>query len=282
MAKGGNVLIILVFCVIVAGIFFYISSLPPSTTDATTNGVNVPAQNLLNGLTIASWNLQIFGQDKASDASLMAKYANVIGKYDIVFVQEIRDISETSFNKLCALLPGYSCLTSSRAGRSTSKESFGIIYRKGVLVLEWTDYNSASGYQQQFERPPVKAIIQIASMLDNETIIKNLTIWENHIKPDDVINEMTYLEQIVIRDTTANQPWVVLGDLNFDCTYADHNTFQPFNSYLWVIPDTADTTVGTTDCAYDRMISNFGVSEYGIDTSITEDMSDHRLVWIKI
>jgi endonuclease/exonuclease/phosphatase family metal-dependent hydrolase len=267
-------------CIIGAIIFFYINSLPIETSNNINNPI--PQKSLSNGLTIASWNMQIFGQDKAANTVLMSKYASLISKYDVIFIQEIRDISETSFQKLCESLPGYSCLSSSRAGRSNSKESYGFIYRKGIVAIEFTDYNNAN-YQQYFERPPLKVIIQIADMFENQTLIKNLTIWANHIKPEDVKNEMGYLEQIVLKDTQLNQPWIVLGDLNFACSYADHNKFKPFDDYFWIIPDSADTTVSsTTSCAYDRIITNFGAADSGIDETITSDMSDHKLVWIKI
>ena len=45
-----------------------------------------------------------------------------------------------------------------------------------------------------------------------------------------------------------------------------------------------DTTVSSTDCAYDRIIMNedaFG-EYYGIDTGITEDQSDYYLVWVEL
>jgi endonuclease/exonuclease/phosphatase family metal-dependent hydrolase len=93
---------------------------------------------------------------------------------------------------------------------------------------------------------------------------------------------MTYLEQIVSRDSDPNQPLIISGDLNADCDYYNNVNEKQFDSLYWIIQDDIDTTVGTTDCAYDRMISNFGVSEYGIDTTITSDLSDHFLIWMKI
>ena len=281
MGKGGFIGLIM-FLLIAGLLFWYVNSIPPEYADnSITKTSNTQINSLVNGITIASWNLQIFGQDKASDPALMAKYANMIGKYDIVFVQEIRDISEASFNKLCTLLPDYSCLSSSRAGRSSSKEQIGLIYKKGIIILEFTDYNTNSDYQQYFERPPVKAIVQISDTYEGNIVNKNLTIFNIHTKPEDVTNEMSYLEQIVIRDSTPNQPLIISGDLNYACDYRDTSKVF-FNGYFWLIPDDADTTVGSTSCAYDRLITNFGVAEYGIDTSVTKDLSDHYLVYLKI
>ena len=281
MSKSGIVGII-VFIILGGFLFWYVDSIPTDNdTHFPDSNTNLPTEGLTNDLLIASWNLQIFGQSKASDPVLMNKYASEISKYDVVFVQEIRDISETSFTKLCDLLPGYSCLTSSRAGRSSSKEQYGIIYKKGVIVLEWSDYNTES-YQTYFERPPVKAVIQIIGKLDGVDVVKNLTVWVNHLKPEDVSNEMTVLEQIVYRDSTPNEPLIILGDLNADCTYYNNANERQFDSLFWIIGDDEDTTVAATDCAYDRIITNFGVGEYGINKEISKDMSDHYLVWLQI
>lgn len=55
-------------------------------------------------------------------------------------------------------------------------------------------------------------------------------------------------------------PWqdvVFLGDFNADCSYvrsADwpHIRLRTSRDFQWLIPDTADTTVTNTNCAYDR------------------------------
>ena len=93
--------------------------------------VLTPDQNQ-ETLRIANWNLQIFGKEKASNNELLNFYADKISRNDIIFIQEIRDISGTAFPKLCSALIEYSCINSSRAGRSSSKEQVGIIYKKGI------------------------------------------------------------------------------------------------------------------------------------------------------
>ena len=46
-------------------------------------------------ITIAAWNMQVFGVTKASDSYLMNEYGNVIKNFDIIFVEEIRDKSSS-------------------------------------------------------------------------------------------------------------------------------------------------------------------------------------------
>lgn len=229
--------------------------------------------NGFNGVSLANWNLQIFGQSKAENDELMQFYADTIDEYDIVFIQEIRDKSETAFPELCSLLDDYSCELTSRAGRTSSKEQYGIIYKDSVELVNIKDYNPDS--QDRWERPPVEVTFRI----ENYT----LRTYNIHTKPDDVQEELNYLEDIV--DNSGNV--VVLGDLNADCSYYTEITESEFDSWNWIVKNTEDTTVSSTDCAYDRILLNEDsyeeFSDYGIFTKgITKDISDHYLVWINL
>jgi deoxyribonuclease-1-like protein len=222
---------------------------------------------------IANWNLQIFGQAKASDFELMKIYIDKIDDYDIVFVQEIRDASDTAFPKLCSMLVNYSCLSSSRAGRTSSKEQYGVIYKNGINITSFKDYNP--DFQDRWERPPIEVSFNINGYY--------LTVYNIHTKPDDVQKELDYLEGVAIN----NEKVIILGDLNADCSYYNNEKEIEFDNWNWLIEDNEDTTVSATDCAYDRIIlNNDAYEEYsnkGIyKKDITKDVSDHYLVWVEL
>jgi len=222
---------------------------------------------------IANWNLQIFGQSKAGNVELMNLYADKINDYDIIFIQEIRDSSETAFAKLCSMLQNYSCKSSSRAGRSSSKEQYGIIYKNGINLTQFKDYNPDSN--DWWERPPIKVSFNTNGY--------ELTAYNIHTKPDDVQKELYYLEQVV----PDNGNVIILGDLNADCSYYNNDKETEFDEWNWFIKDDEDTTVSATDCAYDRIIINTDAnqefSSYGIDKKqITSSVSDHYLVWVEL
>ncbi len=226
-----------------------------------------------NPIKVANWNLQVFGRDKASNQTLMDFYANVIDDYDIIFVQEIRDSSQTAFPNLCQLLEGYKCDTSSRAGRTSSKEQYGIIYKDGIKITELTDYNPDS--QDRWERPPVKVTFDYNGYI--------LTAYNIHTKPDDVKRELQGLESVVSNVSNV----IVLGDLNADCTYYKPEQDTEFDTWVWAITDDQDTTVASTDCAYDRIILNRDTYQeyvsYGIyKEGIIKSVSDHYLVWVEL
>ncbi len=222
----------------------------------------------LTTIRIAAWNLQVFGQDKASNATLMASYAGIMKKYDIIVVQEIRDASGTAFPKLCSLMPGYGCNVSERTGRTSSKEQYGIIYKNAELV-KTTDLHEL---QEEFERPPFLATFKSGNW--------TFTLAALHAKPEDAGAEIANLEGQLL---AASGDLVVLGDLNADCSYYDRSRDPTFISWAWAVPDDADTTVSPGSCAYDRIIYNSGADanylSYGIDKSSNAWLSDHYLVY---
>ncbi len=222
---------------------------------------------------IANWNLQIFGQTKANNLRLMQTYSEVISDYDIIFIQEIKDSSQTAFPKLCSMLQNYSCASSSRAGRTSNKEQYGVIYKNEINITSFQDY--APDSQDRWERPPVKIKFNINGY--------SLTVYNIHTKPDDAKQELDYLEDIV--SDIGNV--LILGDLNADCSYYNNEKQTEFDNWNWIIKDDADTTSSATNCAYDRiMLNDDSYEEYvddGIYTKrISKDVSDHYLVWVEL
>lgn len=251
---------------------YYFNAYNSDSNDYTNNLSNDTMNiNVSNNIRIANWNLQIFGRTKASNNTLMEYYSSVIDDYDIIFIQEIRNKDQTSFPKLCNLLPEYDCDVSSRAGRTSSKEQYGIIYKKGIELVNVRDYNPDSS--GRWERPPIEVTFDIDGY---ELIVYNI-----HIKPDDVDSELTHLTSIV--SNTGNS--ILMGDLNADCSYFNEDSIDVFTTWNWIIDNSEDTTTSSTDCTYDRIIINDGVYNEYVDSGVrvVEDYSsDHNLVWVKV
>jgi endonuclease/exonuclease/phosphatase family metal-dependent hydrolase len=95
-------------------------------------------------------------------------------------------------------------------------------------------------------------------------------IISSHVKPVSGVSDMTTEDEInchtkVYDQALLQQPTItnaiIAGDFNADCDYvADLSTIYEgtgmteANGYYWKIDESADTTVKTTDCAYDRIV----------------------------
>lgn len=231
-------------------------------------------------ITIASFNIQILGQSKMDQPLAIEYLPKIIKKYDIVAIQELRDSSGTAIEELHALLPGYDMVVSERLGRTTSKEQYVIFY-KNSDILDYYVYNDVGDV---FEREPLIAYFTYSG--------EQFSLIVNHIKPDDAEKEIEALEQVVldVQSQNGDSDFILLGDLNADCTYYDED-LDFLREYRWVISDNKDTTVGSNDCTYDRIITNmeYGSSgvfnyeeEYDLSNENAKIISDHYPVWITI
>ncbi|MBT4165798.1 hypothetical protein HOE04_02050 [archaeon] len=230
--------------------------------------IDEPEPNSQN-IKIANFNAQIFGDSKWGKLG-SSFFVPLIEDYDIFFLQEIRDKDGSSFNTLCSSLEDYDCQISQRAGQSTSKEQYGVIYKKSIEAT-LTDYTSE--YQDEVQRPPLK----VEFLIDDY----ELTAWNYHTSPDSVEEDINLLENLV--EDSGNV--LIIGDFNLDCSYDDGKAGD-FVDWNYLIEDGEDTTVSQTDCAYDRIIINDDMNEEyvddGIYTEITKEQSDHYLVWVEI
>lgn len=248
-------------------------------------------------VSIASFNLRMFGPSKAENADVMALLAAIIRQYDIVAVQEIRDKEGSSIQRLLSFVDNsgdeYAMLVSPRLGRTSSKEQYAFIYKKSMFeVFEtpiiWDDIGD------RFEREPFLAMFKtIAGTFD--FVLVNI-----HTKPEDATNEIALLPSVMqYAAGRYKEPDVLcLGDWNADGMYFREETYAslfPPDTYLWIIPNDADTTVAAKSNAYDRMAATatimedwtgqWGVyrfdeqqwfSEKGIKPT---DISDHYPIW---
>lgn len=256
----------IIIIVILIGLVIMFFSEGPTNPDLT----NAPAG--ANDIRIASWNLQIFGVSKWSKDS--QEILRVIKAYDVIVIQEIRDETGNSWQSLCNnLSTDYNCYVSSRAGRSDSKEQYGLLYKKWIILQQTKDFNTDQANNQYWERPPLQAQFRA----ENLTFI----IFTIHTRPEDAAIEIDNLYQYA--DYNKNINTIVMGDLNADCAYYDESGKTSFANWYWIIPDSQDTTTSTTNCTYDRIIANplmyQNYVNYGIDTTITNNISDHYLIW---
>ena len=256
-------------------------------------------------ISVAAFNIQVFGRSKMGKVGVPEILADIITRYDVILIQEIRDISETAVYELLDLVNAesngeYSLLLSDRLGRTSSKEQYAYFYKTKVLSVLGT-YHYDDGLEPDadiFEREPYLVRFQVVSHLLNFSMIGI------HAAPGDAEAEVDYLVDVYQDMQTYWQETEVmlLGDFNADCTYisdSDQANIRLWQDsrFVWWIDDDADTTTKSTDCAYDRIVTHSDLEsrivadsagvfrfdqEYGLSAEETEVISDHYPVEIKI
>lgn len=224
-------------------------------------------------LTIASWNIELFGDRELENDTLMDVYEDHIGDYDIIFLGGIRANDEGAFQDLCGAFPGYDCRESGEVGRSSNKQLYGVIFRDDIEIDGWKEFSSDE--DDRWELPPIEVYFKVGDY--------SLKVYYLNAKPGSAREEIEFLEEVV--EDSGNV--IVLGDLSADCVFYDPDEENDFVDWEWVIKDVQDTSTDSNDCAYDRIILNDDAydefEDSGVeDEDITADVADNYLVWVEL
>jgi deoxyribonuclease-1-like protein len=224
-------------------------------------------------LRIGAFNIQVFGTTKASKPEVMEVLGKIIRNYDVVAVQEIRDASQTALPQLVDMVNSdgsqYDYVVSERLGRTSSKEQYAYIY--DTLTVELIDspftYPEPEGTDPFHREPYVASFKALSGNFD-------VTLMVIHTDPDEATEEINALDTVVEYAQAvypAEQDFIIMGDLNADCSYFDEDSTSTLSSsdYYWCIDNSVDTTTKTTDCTYDRIIiTNLAVPDFTGDTGL--------------
>ena len=259
---------------------------------------------------VASFNIRIFGDTKMSNQTVVAELVDIFQRYDMVAVQEIKDIDEevpylfldelNNFNNLgnSSNITEWELVLSERSGMQeddkNSQEQYAFYYRPTVFspVDNGTLYDDS--VNDSFQREPFMAKFVLLDTYGNSTGT-DIVFVNIHTKPTLAVEEMSALDDVITWSQvnySEDDDYVILGDFNGDCSYASYNELVdlPISSenYTWLIPDDADTTVGDSRCAYDRIVSTSSLDGrltgiWGVDEAISGPaVSDHKPVWFNI
>ncbi|XP_053936616.1 deoxyribonuclease-1-like [Cuculus canorus] len=210
-------------------------------------------------LRISAFNIKQFGEAKMEKKEVADIIVEILKKYDISVVQEVRDSRLVAVNKLMAELNSgptalYSYISSDPLGWTTYKERYLFIYRSDkVSVLD--SYQILN--QSAFSRGPF--IVKFSSQT---TQVKEFVMVPLHSKPADAVKEIDALYDVYTDLTeNSNNDVLFLGDFNAGCSYVKDADWPKIRlrtnvSCDWLITDNDDTTVtATSHCPYDRIVA---------------------------
>ena len=260
---------------------------------------------------VATFNIKVFGDTKMSNATVVAELVELFQDYDMVAVQEIKDIDkEVPYLFLNELngISGQENLTnqslewkmvlSERSGLQdddrNSQEQYAFYYKPTVFTSMDNGTLYDDSINDSFQREPFLATFMLLDINGEETGT-DIVFVNIHTKPTLAVEELGALGDVLSWAQTnysEDDDYVILGDFNGDCSYASYNELVDLSisseNFTWLIPDDADTTVGNSRCAYDRIVSSSQLDErltgqWGIDETVSSGaVSDHKPVWFDI
>jgi len=254
------------------------------------------SKSFSQAINVATFNIQNLGMTKINRPQDVNVIVSIIRSYDIVAIQEISDSSNRVAGMLLQQInrrsgPQYAMSLSPRTGQQQSDlrkaEQYAFYYRTNLVeILENHLFNDER--LNNFAREPW--IARFRTLNSQQTFVV-ITI---HTVPINTISEINGLHYVV--EETRNlwpqeNNYIILGDMNAACQYATsqevNNTLLHSSQYVWIVPDSADTNVASTNCAYDRIIITENMrtrysNNWGIIRTITRTTSDHYPVWFRL
>ncbi|NXG84449.1 DNSL2 protein, partial [Stercorarius parasiticus] len=210
-------------------------------------------------LSVGAFNIQAFGDTKMSDEGVVGIIVSILRRYDVVLVQEVRDSDLSAVTQLMEQLNSvstspYDYEISGPLGRDNYKEMYLFIYRTDIVsVVDTYQYEDP---QDVFSREPF--ILRVSAP---RTKVEEFVLVPLHSAPHDAVAEIDALYDVylAIINKWGTDNIMFLGDFNADCAYvqpSDWSSIRLHTSevFKWLIPDGTDTTVGKSDCAYDRIV----------------------------
>ena len=196
-------------------------------------------------LMVSAFNIQVFGRSKMAKPSVVEALIQIITRFDLVMIQEVRDLSEIAIVELLDAINEvsphpYELILSERLGRTSSKEQFAYLYRSDKL--RFINAETVEDPMDLYERPPVWARFEFRESASP------INILGSHLSSDAVSTEIEALYNEFARyhlGSAEDESVIVMGDFSAGCHHLnDHELsmttlFQNENlncEHLWSHP----------------------------------------------
>lgn len=274
---------------------------PPPTTGGQPPvlqpAVSAPPAELGPTIRIASFNIQVFGQAKSEKPHVIATLADIVRKFHVVAIQEIRTQDNYFIPKFVQLVNQtgrrYDCVVSDRLGNSKSTEQYAFIFDTEVVECSRQSVYIVGDPNNLLHREPHVATFR--TRVDPNYAF-TFTLINVHTDPSSNVlaKEIDALAEVyrVVRRAGGNEDDVImLGDFN-----ADPDHFGRLGSIPGITPLIRGQGVFSNtrqNALYDNLIVHapstteyagrsgvFNVMrEYSRSLDEAEQVSDHFPVW---
>ncbi|MCG6155163.1 endonuclease/exonuclease/phosphatase family protein [Rubinisphaera margarita] len=254
----------------------------------------LPPAKAADRIRMATFNIQVFGESKLSDAKVTEQLVKITKQFDLVAIQEIRAADQTLMDRFLAKVNAgggdYRYLLGERLGRTISKEQYAYLYRVSVIEPIPGSLYTIDDREDRLHREPLVASFRTRTPNGSEPF--SFTLINMHTDPDEAEWEVSQLAEVYkfVKSHNPNEDDIILlGDLNVDSSKLQPLTEIPL---LRSVAGNAPTnTRGTKQ--YDHVVVNHqntleftgqaGVFDmagfFQISQDAALDISDHQPVW---
>lgn len=194
-----------------------------------------PSLSAPPSIRVATFNIQTFGEKKASKPYVMKAIAQVVRSFDVVAIQEIRtkdDYFVQKFLRDYVNTPGagpvYDARVSRRLGRTQSTEQYAFVFNTSTVEVHPTFCAVVPDPEDRLHREPYAALFQ--TRVVNPYKPFTFTLVNVHTDPDEVAAELDALYHVYrqVQRTpvggAVEDDVILLGDFNTNVPAASRYT----------------------------------------------------------
>lgn len=242
----------------------------PAANQATA-GMQAPGVPGMPTITIASFNIQVFGTTKANDRWVLERLAVAVRAFDVVAIQEIRTTDQTVMERFIQAINAdgsqYSYVIGPRLGRTNSKEQYVFVYNTRKIVCSKENAYTVNDPDGLLHRPPLVAHFQVLGVGNLQPF--SFTLINIHTDPDEISTELDVLANVIKNCRPYEFPEddiILLGDLN--CGPKDFKALGQIPGIFPLIQNVA------TNTRQNKLYDNIVIDQYA-----TQEFTGKSGVW---
>lgn len=266
----------------------------PTGTEPSSFAGNAVTDKPTETITVASFNIQVFGETKLSKSWVIDVLAQVVRQFDVVAIQEIRSQQDHIIPQFVESVNSdgsrYNYVIGPRLGRTVSTEQYAFIYDTQRIEIDTSSPGTIQDPLDQLHREPFVARFRARTAVPT----RSFTFWlvNTHTDPDEVATEVDALADVflVMQQARPDEDDVILlGDLNANAT--QFGRLGQIPGIAWAVRDTTTNTRRTK--MYDNLLfdqqrtaeytGRWGVYDLEATFQLTREqalaVSDHLPVW---
>ena len=252
-----------------------------------------PADRTSATIKIASFNIQVFGEEKVKDAKTTDVLVKIIRGFDVVAIQEIRAKDPQFIPRFVQQVNStgmqYSFALGPRLGNTTSQEQYAFLFNLARVEIDPTSVYTVGDPANMLHREPLVAGFRTRAAPPGEAF--TFTLVNMHTDPDVAKAECDALAAVfrAVRDDGRGEDDIILlGDFNANPENMGQLRALPYISYVVSgVPTMVEGNRTNDNILFDRRATtefvNWDIVNvmrlYNLTQAEVLKVSDHLPVW---
>jgi endonuclease/exonuclease/phosphatase family metal-dependent hydrolase len=187
--------------------------------DSLRTGLASTTSSARDTLRIASFNIQSFGAEKASNVAVMQHLVQIVRQFDIVAIQELRGQDEAVLRTFLDMVNAdgrqYAMVASEPIGRNRYFERYAFLFDRDTVILDGSHTYTVNDPDDLLHREPLVGWFRAAGVPEHLAFTFSLAnLHLDSRKPDREVAYLSQLFRAIRLDGRGEDDVIIAGDFN--------------------------------------------------------------------